>query len=143
VNHGTDRSRRREQFDFDKPLPLGELGQKCINGELSFEAAVDAFSFLVIDAALKKHKDNRAATARYLGVNRTTLQMMTASFAKAHEPVKAPKRSAPLNLSEDSVLHESVSLVSPAANCEEFYRRFRDILQSLSATHQNAQASPE
>ncbi len=143
MNHGTDRSMRREKFDFNKPLPLGELGQKCLAGELSFEEAVDAFSFLVIDAALKKHKDNRTATAKYLGVNRTTLQMMVALFAKAPEPVKAPKRSVPLHLSEDSVLHESVTLVSPAANCEEFYRRFRDILQSLSATHQNAQASPK
>ena len=143
MNHGTDRSSRREKFDFNSQRPLGELGQKCISGELSFEAAVDAFSFLIIDAALKKHKGNRTATAKYLGVNRTTLQMMTASFAKAPEPVKAPKRSAPLNLSEDSVLHESVSLVSPEANCAMFYRRFRDILQSLSVTHQNAQESPK
>jgi hypothetical protein len=143
VNHGTDRSRRREQFDFDKPLPLGELGQKCINGELSFSEAVEQFEKEIIFRTLAHYADNRKAAAPALGIQRSTLQMKLASFAKM--PVHAPKPAGntPPALDDAAVLSRILGPLSPEANCREFSLLCQDILQSFYDCHRSAQETQE
>jgi hypothetical protein len=143
MNHGTDRSRRREKFDFDKPLPLGELGQKCINGELSFDEAVEQFEKEIIFQTLHVHADNRKTAAPALGIQRSTLQMKLASFAKM--PVHSPKPAGntPPALDDSAVLSRILGPLSPEANCREFSLLCQDILQSFYATHKNAPTSQE
>jgi hypothetical protein len=143
MNHGTDRSRRREKFDFDKPLPLGELGQKCINGELSFSEAVEQFEKDIIFQALHVHADNRKTAAPALGIQRSTLQMKLASFAKM--PVHAPTpagNTLPV-LDDLAVLCQILGPLSPEANCREFSLLCQDILQSFYETHRSAQETQE
>jgi hypothetical protein len=143
MNHGTDRSRRREQFDFDKPLPLGELGQKCINGEISFSEAVEQFEKDIIFRTLAHYADNRKAAAPALGIQRSTLQMKLASFAKM--PVHSPKPSdSTLPVLDDlAVLSRILGPLSPEANCREFSLLCQDILRSFYDCHKNAPAPQE
>jgi hypothetical protein len=143
MNHGTDRSRRREKFDFDKPLPLGELGQKCINGELSFSEAVEQFEKDIIFRTLAHYADNRKAAAPALGLQRSTLQMKLAQFAKM--PVHAPKPpcSTLPALDDAAVLSRILGPLSPEANCREFSLLCQDILQSFYATHRSVPTQQE
>jgi hypothetical protein len=143
MNHGTDRSRRREQFDFDKPLPLGELGQKCINGELSFSEAVEQFEKEIIFRTLHVHADNRKTAAPALGIQRSTLQMKLASFAKmpAHSP--KPSDSTLPALDDSAVLSRILGPLSPEANCREFSLLCQDILQSFYDCHRSVPTPQE
>jgi hypothetical protein len=143
VNHGTDRSRRREQFDFDKPLPLGELGQKCINGEISFSEAVEQFEKDIIFRTLAHYADNRKAAAPALGIQRSTLQMKLASFAKM--PVHSPKPAGNTlpALDDLAVLCRILGPLSPEANSREFSLLCQDILRSFYDCHRSAQEPRE
>ena len=57
-----------------------ELGSKqleaCLNGEISLHVAVNLFSRAILTAAHKANKGNLAATARSIGVKRTSLTEM-------------------------------------------------------------------
>jgi hypothetical protein len=143
MNHGTDRSRRREKFDFDKPLPLGELGQKCINGELSFSEAVLQFEKDIIFRTLAHYADNRKAAAPALGLQRSTLQMALARFAKM--PVHSPKPSCstPPALDDAAVLCQILAPLSPESNSSEFSLLCQDILRSFYDCHRSAPTSQE
>jgi hypothetical protein len=143
VNYGTDRSRRREKFDFDKPLPLGELGQKCINGEMSFSEAVEQFEKEIIFRTLHVHADNRKTAAPALGIQRSTLQMKLASFAKMPAHAPTPVDSTLPVLDDAAVLSRILSPLSPEANSREFSLLCQDILQSFYETHRSAQEPQE
>jgi hypothetical protein len=57
-----------------------ELGSKqleaCLNGEISLHVAVNLFARAILTAAHKSNEGNLAATARSLGVKRTSLTEM-------------------------------------------------------------------
>jgi len=58
-------------------LNLGEkLEEACLNGEISLHEAVNLFSRAILKAAHKANEGNLAATARSIGVKRTSLTEM-------------------------------------------------------------------
>jgi hypothetical protein len=144
MNHGSDRSRRREQFDFNSKLPLGELGQKCINGELSFDEAVMQFQKDIIFKMLARCCDNRKAAAHALGLQRSTLMMALARFAKM--PVHSPKSHQHVSAHEpapdsEEGLQEILCRVSPSANWTEYGTQFQATQRSLSCYLKNTSES--
>ena len=56
---------------------IGEkLEEACLNGEISLHVAVNLFARAILMAAHKANKGNLAATARSIGVKRTSLTEM-------------------------------------------------------------------
>jgi hypothetical protein len=56
---------------------IGEkLEEACLNGEISLHVAVNLFSRAILTAAHKANEGNIAATARSIGVKRTSLSEM-------------------------------------------------------------------
>ena len=53
-----------------------ELAKAVLNGDVTYHDAVQFFSRSLISAALHFHEGNIAATARSLGVKRTSLSLM-------------------------------------------------------------------
>lgn len=53
-----------------------DLAESCLDGDMTLADAVKLYSLAIIGAALSFHEGNITATARSLGLNRTTLSEM-------------------------------------------------------------------